>query len=166
MSSQDESLKERVRDTVSNLSDEELVQMLEAPYDQYTTFALDVARAELGKRGGKEIIEKRIAEGIRAYPPFQNPWNYLIWAIVVTLCCFPPTGIVAIVYAVQAKEKFDKGNFADGVKTLQKSRRWSLASVVVVAALIIIQLAILLLGWLLERGGPVSFGRQLATMGG
>lgn len=164
MDSEDEYIRGRVRHTVSNLSDEDLIRMLEGPPNEYTAFAMDVAQAELSRRGGKEVIEERIAEEA-GYPRSQNPWNYLIWAIAATLCCFLPTGVVAIVYAVQARRQFERGNIDEGVESLQKSRRWCWASLIIAASLIIIEIAVVLLRWLLERNDPVASGRVLATIG-
>ena len=50
MASNQEHLNRRIRQTVSNLSDEELIEMLQTSASDYTPFALKVAREELAKR--------------------------------------------------------------------------------------------------------------------
>ncbi len=44
------------------LTDHDLLAMLKAPAHEYTPFALDVAREELARRGGRETLEARISE--------------------------------------------------------------------------------------------------------
>lgn len=62
MNSMDEYLSRRVRETISNMSDEDLLKMLDVSARNYTPYALDIARQELSKRGGKEMIRQRLAE--------------------------------------------------------------------------------------------------------
>jgi hypothetical protein len=62
MNSNQENLNARVRDTISSISDEDLLKMLKATTRDYTPYALAVAREELSKRGGKEAIIQRQAK--------------------------------------------------------------------------------------------------------
>jgi hypothetical protein len=57
--------------------------------------------------------------------------NYLVWAILVTLFCFLPTGIVAIVYASQVSSKLAAGDYAGAVESSNKAKTWSIVSAVV-----------------------------------
>ena len=52
----------RVRDTITHRSDEELLAMLAAPAGEYTSEALDYARAELKTRGGEGYVARRVQE--------------------------------------------------------------------------------------------------------
>ena len=52
-------LDQRVQETISNLSDAELLKMLEASPRDYTPYALEVALDELSRRGGKEAAIRR-----------------------------------------------------------------------------------------------------------
>jgi hypothetical protein len=54
--------EERVRQTIVSHSDEELLRMLSGPGDQYSAEALEIARAELARRGGRESVVRHIAE--------------------------------------------------------------------------------------------------------
>lgn len=56
--------------------------------------------------------------------------NHLVWAILVTLFCFLPTGIVAIVYASQVNSKQSAGDYAGAVEASNKAKTWSIVSVV------------------------------------
>jgi hypothetical protein len=58
----------------------------------------------------------------------------LIPAILVTLLCFVPTGIVAIIYAVQVSAKLQAGDLTGATKASNNAKTWVIVSVV--AALI------------------------------
>jgi hypothetical protein len=57
--------------------------------------------------------------------------NYLVWAIVVTLLCFLPTGIVAIVYASQVGSKLAAGDIAGAREASNKAKMWTIISAVI-----------------------------------
>ena len=56
----------------------------------------------------------------------QQPYvpNYLAQAILVTLFCCLPFGIVAIVYAAQASGKLAAGDYAGALQTSKTAQRW------------------------------------------
>ena len=68
------------------------------------------------------------------YYPAQQPYagqavpNYLVQAILVTLFCCLPFGIVSIVYAAQVNTKLAAGDYAGAVDASQKAKTWSLWS--------------------------------------
>ena len=51
--------------------------------------------------------------------------NYLIPAILVTLCCCLPFGIVAIVYAAQVNSKLAMGDVAGAQESARNARMWT-----------------------------------------
>jgi hypothetical protein len=59
--------------------------------------------------------------------------NYLVPAILVTLCCcWPlPLGIVAIVYAAQVNSKLNAGDIAGALAASRNARLWILIALVV-----------------------------------
>lgn len=57
--------------------------------------------------------------------------NYLVWAILVTLFCFLPTGIVAIVFASQVSSKLAAGDVTGAMEASRKAKMWTIISVVV-----------------------------------
>ena len=52
----------------------------------------------------------RCAQPIPVFAAPATIPNYLVQAILVTLCCCLPFGIVAIVYAAQVNSKLDRGS--------------------------------------------------------
>jgi len=72
--------------------------------------------------------------GVGYRPPGQAanaPRNYLVPAVIVTLFCFLPTGIAAIVYAWQARTKKDAGDYRGAVKAAKLARLYTIASLVI-----------------------------------
>lgn len=57
-----------------------------------------------------------------------KPDNYLVWAILATLCCCVPTGIAAIVFAAQVDGKWATGDYAGARDSSEKAKLWSLIS--------------------------------------
>ena len=79
-------------------------------------------------------------------PPFAKPDSYLVWAIVATVLCCLPFGIVGIVYAAQVDSKWATGDWLGAKAASDKARTWSYVSigaglVVVVAYVVIIAAA-------------------------
>ncbi|MCX7034727.1 MAG: CD225/dispanin family protein [Arenimonas sp.] len=66
-----------------------------------------------------------------------GPPNHLVWAILVTLFCCLPGGIVAIVYAAQVDSKFMAGDVAGAQYASDQAKLWSwisAGSILVIAA--------------------------------
>jgi len=57
-------------------------------------------------------------------PPGTSVPSYLAQAILVTLFCCLPFGIVAIVFAAQANGKLAAGDYAGAVDASNKARMW------------------------------------------
>jgi uncharacterized membrane protein YvbJ len=50
--------------------------------------------------------------------------NYLVQAILVTLCCCIPFGIVSIVYAAQVNGKVQAGDIQGALDASRKAKMW------------------------------------------
>jgi hypothetical protein len=73
------------------------------------------------------------------------PPNNLVWAILVTLFCCLPFGIVSIVYAAQVNGKWQAGDVAGALDSSRKARQWAMYGAiagVVVAIIYIIIVAV------------------------
>lgn len=82
------------------------------------------------------------------YPPGygapQVP-DYLVWAILETLLCCLPLGIVAIVYASQANSAKAIGNYAEAIQKSQTAKTciiWGVVGSVIVIGLYILLLVV------------------------
>ena len=61
-------------------------------------------------------------------PPM--PDNYLIWAILATICCCIPTGIVAIIYAAKVSPAYYRGDYMASLDASSKAQLWVIISFV------------------------------------
>lgn len=72
--------------------------------------------------------------------------NNLVWAILSTLFCCLPLGIVSIVFAAQVNTKLAAGDVAGAQESAAKAKKWAIYSVigwVVAVVLYIIFFAVL-----------------------
>ncbi len=56
------------------------------------------------------------------------PSNYLVWAILTTILCCLPFGIVSIVYAAQVNSKWQVGDFAGANIASKNAKIWAWVS--------------------------------------
>ena len=54
--------------------------------------------------------------------------SHLVWAILSTVCCCPPTGIVSIVYAAQVNGLVAAGDFARARQASENAKTWAWVS--------------------------------------
>jgi uncharacterized membrane protein YjgN (DUF898 family) len=57
------------------------------------------------------------------------PSTYLIPAILCTLLCCLPTGVVAIVFAARVTSKWNAGDVAGATEASNRAKTWSIVSV-------------------------------------
>ena len=74
-------------------------------------------------------------------PMAQPPKTYLVPAILVTLLCFLPTGVAAIVFASRVSSKLAIGDYAGAHEASRQARLWVIVSVAVGVVLGLIILA-------------------------
>lgn len=63
-------------------------------------------------------------------PGSQPPPNYLPWAIVTTLLCCLPAGIVSIVFASQVNGKWRAGDLQGAATASNRAKTWAIVSAV------------------------------------
>lgn len=68
-------------------------------------------------------------------PSGPKPSNNLVWAILTTLFCCLPFGIVSIVYAAQVDSKYNSGDYAGSLAASENAKKWAIISAVVALAL-------------------------------
>lgn len=72
------------------------------------------------------------------YVPSQSVPNYLAHAILVTLFCCLPLGVVAIVYAAKVDGLVAAGDYAGAVAASESAKKWCWASFLSIAALMLV----------------------------
>ena len=75
-------------------------------------------------------------------PPM--PDNYLAWAILSTILCCLPFGVVAIVYATQVENLYLQGQYQAAYDRANKARKWTFASAGAAAVVLVIYFLIYL----------------------
>lgn len=81
-------------------------------------------------------------------PPVAPSQTWMVPAVLVTLFCFLPTGIAAIVYAAQVTSKSNVGDFAGAAEASAKAKMW-----VIISAVLGVILAIIIVSSLSSSGG-------------
>jgi hypothetical protein len=61
---------------------------------------------------------------VQYFPPQAPVNNYLVPAILVTLCCCLPGGVVAIIYAAQVNSKLVAGDVAGAMAASSNAKTW------------------------------------------
>lgn len=63
----------------------------------------------------------------------QKPDNYLVWAILTTVMCCMPLGIVSIIKATSVDSLWASGDQAGAIKAAQEAKKWAIIGVIVSA---------------------------------
>lgn len=78
-----------------------------------------------------------------APPPM--PDNHLVWAILSTIFCCLPFGVVSIAYATQVESLYLQGRYEEAVDKSNKAFKWAIASAATVAAIVMLYFLIFLI---------------------
>ena len=83
-----------------------------------------------------------------ARPPM--PDTYMVWAVLVTVFCCLPFGIVSIVKASQVSSLYNQGRYQEAVAASEAAKKWAIWSAIagVVISIIVIVLQIVGIGLL------------------
>ncbi|MFV2177833.1 CD225/dispanin family protein [Actinomadura sp. LOL_016] len=68
--------------------------------------------------------------GAYGVPP-APPANHLVWAILTTLFCCLPAGVVSIVFAAQVNGKWNSGDHAGAIAASKNAKTWAIVSAIV-----------------------------------
>ena len=78
--------------------------------------------------------------------PYINSGGYRAFAIVSTIMCCWPFGIVAIVYAAQINSKIAAGDYFGALDSAKKSKMWSWIAVGSIGIILVIYFLLIALG--------------------
>lgn len=59
-------------------------------------------------------------------PPTQQPDNNLVWAILVTVLCCLPLGIVSIINASKVSGLWAQGQYAEAQAAADNAKKWAM----------------------------------------
>lgn len=73
------------------------------------------------------------------WPAQREPDNYLVWAILVTVLCCLPFGIVSIVYSTKVSGLWTQGRYAEAQSAADSAKKWAIIGAIAgVAAYVIV----------------------------
>ena len=58
------------------------------------------------------------------------PPTFMIWAILSTICCCLPAGVVAIIFSSQVSSKYFARDYEGARKASERTEMWIIASIV------------------------------------
>jgi hypothetical protein len=68
----------------------------------------------------------------------REPDNYLVWAILCTVLCCLPLGIVSIVYSTKVSGLWSQGRYAEAQTAANNAKKWAIISAIVGAVVAVI----------------------------
>ncbi len=69
--------------------------------------------------------------GPPAYGAGPEPDNYLVWAILSTVLCCLPAGIVSIVYSTKVSGLWAQGRYGEAQAASANAKKWAIISAIV-----------------------------------
>ncbi len=63
----------------------------------------------------------------------REPDNYLVWAILSTVMCCLPLGIVSLVYSTKVSGLWAQGRYAEAQAAADNAKKWAIISAIVAA---------------------------------
>ncbi|MDT5350380.1 MAG: hypothetical protein QOH91_3667 [Mycobacterium sp.] len=61
----------------------------------------------------------------------REPDNYLVWAILCTVLCCLPFGIVSVVSAARVNSLWSDGRYDEAQKASKRAKRWAIAGAII-----------------------------------
>jgi Interferon-induced transmembrane protein len=68
----------------------------------------------------------------------REPNNYLVWAVLSTVLCCVPFGIVSIVYSSRVSGLWSQGRYAEAQNASDSAKKWAIISAIVGAVVYLI----------------------------
>jgi Interferon-induced transmembrane protein/Protein of unknown function (DUF2510) len=87
-----------------------------------------------------------------------QPDNNLVWAILATVLCCMPFGVVAIVYAARVDSLWMTGDRAGAIAAAESSKKWTKWSVAGFALSLVVPIVLIALITLLGEPADQNFG--------
>jgi interferon-induced transmembrane protein len=72
----------------------------------------------------------------------QEPNNYLVWAILCTVLCCLPFGIVSIVYSTRVSGLWAQGRYPEAQAAADSAKKWAIIGAIVGAVVYVIAIVL------------------------
>lgn len=83
-------------------------------------------------------------------PP--KPDNYLVWAILTTLFCCLPFGIVSIVYSSKVDTLYYAGDYINAQQAADNAKKWAIWSALSSIIVFVLALVIVMIDGIMKGG--------------
>lgn len=83
--------------------------------------------------------------------PILPPDNYLVWAIVVTVLCCVPFGIVAIVKAASVNTLWNSGNYEQAYQASANAKKWTIIAAICGAVVGLLYSGLMIFGGIMSN---------------
>ena len=80
-------------------------------------------------------------------PQGPPPGNNLVWAILTTICCCLPFGIVSIVQAAKVNSLWAQGQTAAAQQAADSAKKWAIISAIIGGIGIVIWVILIVVGF-------------------
>lgn len=97
------------------------------PYGQPQPYYSDPHRPENGPQLYYSAPQSGFEESQQRRP---MPPTYLVWAIIATICCCLPAGIVAIIFSANVSSKYYARDFEGARRASRRAQWWIIISIV------------------------------------
>ena len=81
------------------------------------------------------------------------PDNHMVWAILSTVLCCLPLGIVAIIKAAKVEQLWYQGFHAEAQKAADDAKKWSIYSAVSIGVIVVLYFIVLFVIVALQGAG-------------
>lgn len=84
--------------------------------------------------------------GYRPAMPANNgvpPNNYLVWAIITTIMCCLPFGIVSIVKSAEVNSNWAAGDIAGAHESSAAAKKWAIVSAIAAGAAVVLYVVVI-----------------------
>lgn len=139
-------------DSVSDVEEESDVEQIKAESDENASDVEEEAVSEVMSPPVYVAQQQNVAQvslpqpqasqssGMPPHPDVKCPPTYLVWAILTTLCCCQPFGIVAIIYAANVESKYNRGDVEGAINNSEKAALWVILAFVIGMATLPLQM--------------------------
>ena len=89
------------------------------------------------------------------WPGQREPDNYLVWAILCTVLCCLPLGIVSLVYSTKVSALWTQGRYAEAQAASDNAKKWAIIGAIVgTVVYVIIGILFVFLTAVAVKNGP------------
>lgn len=75
---------------------------------------------------GANVVPEQVSVTVNEINPGNKPKSHLVLAILVTICCCIPFGIVSILYGSKVEGAWAGGRYDEAIRCSKLAKRWAI----------------------------------------